>query len=41
MASAETKWYPLNTKNRNDYVRVITRTRMDLNDDYWGINTED
>ena len=38
--SAETKWYALNIENRSDYVRYITRTKMDLNDDYWGIESE-
>ena len=36
VASAETKWFPLNSQSRSDYVRLITRTRMDLEDDYWG-----
>ena len=40
MDSAETKWYALNIENRNDYVRYITRTKMDLNDDYWGFESE-
>ena len=40
VASAETKWFPLNSQSRSDYVRLITRTRMDLEDDYWGFQSE-
>ena len=40
IVSAETKWFPLNPDNHSEYVRKITRTKMDLNDDYRGMSQD-
>lgn len=40
IVSAELKWFTLNPDNHSDYVRKITRTKMDLNDDYWGVSQD-
>ena len=36
LSSAESNWYPLNPHSRTEYVKLITRTTLDLHDDYWG-----
>ena len=39
--SSQSKWYALNNQARSDYVKVITRTAMQLNDDYMGFSKDE
>lgn len=38
-ANAEIKWWAVSMVTRNDFVQMLLRTTMDLNDDYWGFGT--
>ena len=33
--TSKTAWFPISAKNRIDYVRMITRSDMKLNDDWF------
>lgn len=37
---AESRWYALTTETRTEYVNMIKRTAMELNDDYWGFEKD-
>ena len=39
-ANAEIKWWAVSMVTRNDFVQMLLRTTMDLNDDYWGFESE-
>lgn len=39
-SSAELKYYPINVDARNDYVNMVTRSRMELNDEYMSFASE-
>ena len=41
VTSSQSKWYALNNEARSDYVKVITRTAMQLNDDYMGFRRDE
>ena len=36
-ASAEVKWYPLNSDSRTEYVRMVTRINTELYDSYFSV----